>query len=141
MAKITMHHFGDPGPKKYFWGLTRTFAKHYSLRGPARTLVREVMMGTWGNPPSFDTYFVRACRSLAVSKSERSAFNTVGPRSLTMLADFYESNKEEIDGLSQRFTTLDFISGEATSLALNPAIIVDMFGLQRGFDADKGQQE
>lgn len=98
------------------------------------TLVTKIMMGTWGTVPSFDTYFIKGFRSLAEG-TEKSAFNKVGSRSLSLLGDFYEQNKVEIDNLAHHYKTLDFTTGKLTGRPLTHAKIVDMFGFSLGYSA------
>lgn len=101
--------------------------------GSPRTLISKVMMGTWGVLPSFDSYLVKGFRSLAETKKEMTAFNSVGARSLTLLGEFYDHHNTEIDRLTQRFTTVDFATGEFTDRHFSQAKIIDMFGFQKGF--------
>lgn len=100
--------------------------------GTARTLVTKIMMGAWGTVPSFDTYFVRGFRSLAEGK-EKSAFNKIGNRSLSLLENFYEQNKMEIDDLARHYKTLDFTTGKFTDRPLTRAKIIDMYGFNLGY--------
>jgi hypothetical protein len=101
--------------------------------GASRTLVSKVMMGTWGTIPSFDTYFVKGFRSLAETR-DKAAFNTITSRSLTLLGEFYQRNRSEIDGLTEHHSTLDFNTGEFTDRRLSRAKIIDMFGFYTGFN-------
>lgn len=98
-----------------------------------KTLITKVMMGTWGVLPSFDTYFVKGFRSLAETKGEKAAFRTVRSPSLDLMGQFYQQNKEEIDSLTERFTALDFESGELTQRRCPQAKIIDIFGFHKGF--------
>lgn len=102
--------------------------------GAALTLVTKIMMGVWGTVPSFDTYFIRGFRSLACG-AEKSAFNRIGSRSLTLLEDFYGQNKMEIDNLARLHKTLDFTTGRFTDRPLPPAKIIDMYGFRLGYSA------
>jgi hypothetical protein len=100
--------------------------------GTALTLVTKIMMGVWGSVPSFDTYFIKGFRSLAEG-AERSAFNRIGGRSLSLLEDFYGQNKTEIDGLARHHKTLDFATGKFTDRPLSRAKIIDMYGFSLGY--------
>jgi hypothetical protein len=91
------------------------------------------MMGTWGTIPSFDTYFVKGFRSLTETK-DKAAFNTIGSRSLTLLGEFYEQNRTEIDSVMEEHRTLDFNTGEFTDRPLSRAKTIDMFGFYTGFN-------
>lgn len=90
-------------------------------------------MGAWGVLPSFDSYLVKGFRSLAETKKEMTAFNSIGKRSLTLLGEFYGHHNTEIDGLTQRFTTVDFTTGGFTDRRFTQAKIIDMFGFHKGF--------
>lgn len=135
MREIDADLFGEPDAQEVI------FAAYAALReallpqgGSHRTLVSKVMMGTWGVLPSFDTYFVNGFQSLAETERETAAFNGVGRRSLTLLGEFYAQNRTEIDSLAQRFTTLDFTTGEVTDRPLSRAKIIDMYGYHQGLN-------
>lgn len=102
--------------------------------GASLILVSKVMMGAWGSVPSFDKYFVRGFRSLAEGR-EKTAFNKMENRSLSLLGDFYGQNKLEIDSLVQQHRTLDFGTGKLTDRPLTRAKVIDMFGFHEGFRA------
>lgn len=102
--------------------------------GTSLTLVTKIMMGVWGTVPSFDTYFIKGFRSLAEG-TEKTAFNKIGSRSLSLLEDFYAQNKMEIDNLALHYTTLDFATGQLTDRPLTRAKIIDMYGFSLGYTA------
>lgn len=135
MRQIDAQPFGDPDAQELILSAYGDLRRALLPEGGAyRTLVSKVMMGTWGTVPSFDTYFIKGFRSLAETRKDKAAFNTIGSRSLTLLGEFYAQNKTEIDGLAQQTTTLDFITGEVTSRPLGRAKIIDMFGFQKGYN-------
>ena len=98
------------------------------------TLVSKVMMGVWGVLPSFDTFLIKSFRALGETPAERAAFNQPSDRSLALLGEFYQAHAAEIDELTQRFTTVDFSTGQPTHRQLTRAKIIDMFGFQSGYD-------
>ncbi|GGI86870.1 hypothetical protein GCM10007175_25090 [Pseudarthrobacter scleromae] len=102
--------------------------------GTSLTLVTKIMMGVWGAVPSFDTYFIKGIRSLAEG-TEKTAFNKIESRSLSLLEDFYEQNKMEIDKLALHYKTLDFATGQLTDRPLTRAKIIDMYGFTLGYTA------
>jgi hypothetical protein len=101
--------------------------------GTHLTLVSKVMMGVWGVIPSFDTYFLRGIRQLADTRQERSAFGSVSHKSLTLLGDFYDQHRPEIDLLARQHTTLDFATGAVTTRPTPLAKVIDMYGFQKGY--------
>lgn len=100
--------------------------------GTSLTLVTKIMMGAWGTVPSFDIYFIKGFRSLAAT-TKKPAFNKLSSRSLSLLEDFYEQNKIEIDDQAQRQKTLDFATGRFTDRPLTRAKIIDMYGFILGY--------
>lgn len=109
--------------------------------GRGVTLVSKVMMGVWGVVPSFDTYFSRAFRDLGANTAEQTALSRVDGRSLTLLGDFYQAHADEIEGLTTRFTTVDFLTGQPTDRHLTRAKIIDVFGFQYGYDLANGRTQ
>lgn len=134
MREIDQQPFGDADAQKLILAAVADLTGALLPKGGAsRTLVSKVMMGTWGTIPSFDTYFVKGFRSLAETK-DKAAFNTIRSRSLTLLGEFYEQNRTEIDSVMEQHTTLDFHTGEFTDRPLSRAKIIDMFGFYTGFN-------
>jgi hypothetical protein len=87
--------------------------------GASDTLVTKTMLGVFGNVPAFDTYF-------------RKGFGvtTFGRKSLRKIGQFYQANREAIDG--HRILTLDFASGRETSRAYTRAKVIDMIFFVEG---------
>ena len=69
---------------------------------------------------------------MADKRGEKTAFQRVNDRSLSLLGEFYGRHDEEIVSLSAEYTTLDF-GGEFTARRLPLAKVIDMYGFQRGY--------
>lgn len=135
LRDIDADDYADPADRQV---LLDTYSDlYYALLpegGTGKTLVTKVMMGVWGNVPSFDTYFLKSFRSLAGSPAESASFRYPNDRSLALLDEFYAAHDDEIDGLTRRFTTTDFATGLPTDQHLTRMKIIDMFGFQSGYD-------
>jgi hypothetical protein len=95
----------------------------HSLRPVAASdiLVTKIMLGVFGCVPAFDTYFKKGFRVSTFSKG-----------SLRLVGGFYRANASTLDRL--RPPTLDFSTGEPTSLLYTRAKIVDMvFFIEGGY--------
>jgi hypothetical protein len=88
-------------------------------RTPTDTLVTKVMLGVFGNVPAFDQYFRRA---LGVGK--------MSCKSLFRIREFYELNREVIDGY--RIPTFDLGTDGVTPRLYTKAKIIDMIGFVEG---------
>lgn len=130
---LDAEHYGDPAVRQSLLSTYARLGDALLPRGGTRkTLVTKVMMGVWGVIPSFDTYFIAAFRSLAEDR-ENAAFRYPNDACLALLGEFYSDHAEEIDGLAQRFTTIDFTTGSPTGRHLTQMKIIDMFGFQYGY--------
>jgi hypothetical protein len=94
--------------------------KHRSI-----TLVTKLMLGVFGSVPAFDNYFIKTFTKLDESKCKFKVFNK---NALLQIKEFYNGNLEEIDNLSNSIKTLDFQTGNETSISYTKAKIVDMYG-------------
>jgi hypothetical protein len=81
--------------------------------GASNILVTKIMLGVFGCVPAFDTYFKKG---LGVA--------TFGKRSLKRVAQFYGENVDAIE--RHRVGTLDFATGNETSLKYTRAKVIDM---------------
>jgi hypothetical protein len=82
-------------------------------------LKTKVMLAVFGNVPALDRNF-------------RPGLGVSGfcVESLKKIADFYESNRTEID--SYKIPTLDFVTGQPTDILYPRAKIIDMIGYVEG---------
>lgn len=94
------------------------------------TLVTKILLGVFGFIPAFDSYF---CNTFRVLTDGKSGFRSVNESSLKFIAEFYQANKDVVDGLSESTSTIDFRTGTQTNLNYPKAKIIDMYGFQRGF--------
>ena len=97
--------------------------KHRSI-----TLVTKLMLGVFGSVPAFDNYFIET-----FSNHGKCKFKVFNKNSLFQIKDFYDSNYEEIDALSNSIKTLDFLTGEETPLNYTKAKIIDMYGFGKSY--------
>lgn len=97
------------------------------------TLTTKIMLGVFGFVPAFDNYFCSAFRRIA---SGECGFRRINRQSLTLIRDFYQENKQDIDRLAKETFTIDFLSGRKTHLNYPKAKIIDMYG----FTVGQGQQ-
>ncbi|MCG9875388.1 MAG: hypothetical protein MH321_11455 [Leptospiraceae bacterium] len=77
------------------------------------TLATKIMLGVFANVPAYDAYFRKGFK-----------VHSFGHKTLRMIADFYEENKNIINKL--KIMTLDFSSGKETSRRYTKAKIIDM---------------
>jgi hypothetical protein len=92
-------------------------------------LVTKIMMGVLGISPAFDEYFCSTFKKINPKKSKFSVFNK---SSLEVIYDFYLQNSDEINSLTRKFKTIDFISG-AEVHCYKQAKIIDMYGFTKNF--------
>src|ERR1022692_1534141 len=86
-------------------------------RDPTTTLATKIMLGVFGNVPAYDDFFKRGRKS----EGRTGAF---GVRSLLQLGQFYQEHAEAIE--AYRIPTLDFRTGQPTSLRYTRAKVLDM---------------
>jgi len=89
-------------------------------------LVTKIMMGVLGITPAFDNLFCKTFKKIEPKKSRFTAFNE---SSLEVIYNFYCYNKDEIDTLSKKIKTIDFIS-EEEKYCYKKAKIIDMYGFE-----------
>jgi len=89
------------------------------------TLVSKILLGVFGFIPAFDTYFTAAFRKICDGQCN---FRRVDTQSLTVIKDFYDINRTQIDNLSHQIFTTDFITGQKTTINYPKAKIIDMYG-------------
>lgn len=89
------------------------------------TLITKVLLGVFGFIPAYDSYFCDSFRSVS---DGRCGFRRVNSKSLTIIHEFYQANKEVIDKLSEETFTTDFLTGEKTKINYPKAKIIDMYG-------------
>lgn len=93
------------------------------------TLVTKVLLGIFGFIPAYDTYFCDTFRTISAG---RCGFRSVNSNSLNIIREFYDANKETIDGLSDQTFTTDFVTGMKTNIHYPKAKIIDMYGFNIG---------
>lgn len=98
-------------------------------------LVTKIMLGVFGSVPAFDYYFTLSFKN---NFGTRCRFNSFNEESLKCIGEFYQVNQKEIDELSSKTFTKDFLSAANTSINYPRAKIVDMYGFQNGINVEKG---
>jgi hypothetical protein len=93
------------------------------------TLITKVLMGVFGFVPAFDKYF---CETFRIIYPD-CGFRRFNEKSLKHISDFYKSNKNEIDKISNDTFTLDFKTGESTKINYPKAKIIDMYGFTKSY--------
>lgn len=88
-------------------------------------LITKIMLGVFGIVPAFDKYF---CKCF---KNGISRFTSFNKDSLEVIQNFYLKNQVEIDGLSNRIYTKDFINKQ-NQFKYPKAKIIDMYGFEVG---------
>ena len=95
------------------------------------TLTTKIMLGVFGFIPAFDQYF---CETFRIVSSNECGFRRVNIKSLEFIKKFYAANKKEIDKLSNKIYTLDFLTGKKTKIHYPKAKIIDMYGFTKGLN-------
>lgn len=85
----------------------------------SEAMVTRIMLGVFGNIPSFDQYFKNTMKMKKVTR-----------RSLMKLREFYEENKSSLDSFEIR--TLDFLTGNETDVIYTKARLLDIYGYMNG---------
>jgi hypothetical protein len=91
------------------------------------TLITKVLLGVFGFVPAFDQYFCDTFRKIYPN----CGFRSINEKSLGYIADFYKENKDEINDIAQNTFTIDFKTGELTTINYPKAKIVDMYGFNK----------
>ena len=78
----------------------------------------------------YDTYFTKTFKSLSNNECGFSSFNK---KSLEYIYEFYIQNQEDIDKLSKKIKTLDFVEEKKTEIMYPKAKIIDMYGFNSSF--------
>lgn len=91
------------------------------------TLITKIMLGVFGIIPAYDRYFCETFKSLS-----ECGFTSVNEKSLTIIHQFYQDNKETIDDFSQKTFIFDF-NNNKTNLKYTKAKIIDMYGFTKSF--------
>jgi hypothetical protein len=93
------------------------------------TLITKILLGVFGFVPAFDNFF---CNSFRAISGGQCGFRKVNVKSLSFIKAFYEANKTTIDRLSVETFTMDFLTGQKTTLNYPKAKIIDMYGFTAG---------
>lgn len=89
---------------------------------PTKTLVTKVMLGVFGCTPALDSNF---CAGMNI-------YGKFNKYTLHRIYEFYHKNKTIINKYSSKIKTLDFYSGNNSSLRYPKAKIIDMYGFIEG---------
>lgn len=90
------------------------------------------MVGVFGCVPAYDTYFVRGIKTVFTGRA-KSSFWQMTARTLELLAEFYEANRQTIDDLAASSKSFRFGDETPQGLPLTKAKIIDMYGFHLGF--------
>jgi hypothetical protein len=101
------------------------------------TLVTKIMLGVFGFIPAFDQYFCNTFREIF---GPLNGFRSVNKKSLGAICDFYEGNRDVIDGISAELFTKDFATGLSSTHHYPKTKIIDMYGFTRGIRDTKASQ-
>lgn len=93
------------------------------------TLVTKIMLGVFGFIPAFDNYFGNTFREIF---NRECGFRSINKKSLNCIKEFYDSNREEIDDISNKIYLTDFSTGQKTNICYTKAKIIDMYGFTQG---------
>lgn len=93
------------------------------------TLITKILLGVFGFIPAFDNYF---CNSFREISNGQCGFRKLNLKSISFLKTFYESNKTTIDRLSAETYTINFSTGQPTTINYPKAKIIDMYGFTSG---------
>jgi hypothetical protein len=98
------------------------------------TLISKILLGVFGFIPAYDEYFCSAFRKMANGKNgnPRCGFRSVTKKSLLVIKQFYDENKDVIDKISDDTFTISFYNGSNTNLHYPKAKVIDMFGFVYG---------
>ena len=97
------------------------------------TLVTKIMLGVFGCVPAFDNFF---CDSFREYYKRECGFRKFNKESLKFISLFYQDHRQKIDECSSQIMTLDYGSGNPTSICYTKAKIIDMVGFEYG--SEKG---
>lgn len=86
---------------------------------PSETLITKIMLGVFANIPAFDQYFKKSLK-----------VHTVNKRSLLIIKEFYEKNKDLFDSFT--IPTYDFLTAKETDTIYPNAKLIDMCGFIDG---------
>jgi hypothetical protein len=102
------------------------------------TLVTKIMLGVFGFIPAFDTYFSNYFRNTYYGLC---GFRSLNINALRLIKSFYDANKTVIDRLSSETFTIDFGTGQLTTINYPKAKIIDMYGFMSGLDNYRKDKE
>lgn len=93
--------------------------------------VSNMMMAVFGCMPGFDSHFNIGFREMAWKANEDAELlDVVDVKSLNFIAQFYDHHREEIDELTNRYSTATTGSSGFVSYPYTRARIVDMYAYQ-----------
>ena len=94
------------------------------------TLVTKVLLGVFGFIPAFDDNF---CKTFKMIFPEQCGFTVVNVNSLSCIYQFFISNQQVINKLSNELYTIEFMTGLKTNIPYPRAKVIDMYGWQKAF--------
>ena len=94
-------------------------------------LVTKIMLGVFECIPAYDRYFTNTFKEIFKT---RCGFTTVNKESLLCLKEFYEFNSSSLDKLQSNIQTIDFTTGNQTSIKYTKAKIIDMYGFAKAMN-------
>lgn len=103
--------------------------------GRGITLVTKTIMGIWGVFPSLDRYFMNTFNGFAKSAGQRRLFSRFTTNTIEFLGEFYETHRDELDGLAGEYRTVNFQTGQASEHKYPVAKIIDIYGFNAAFNA------
>jgi len=102
------------------------------------TLVTKIMLGVFGCVPAFDNLF---CDSFREFYKGECGFRKFNKKSLKFISLFYQDHRLQIDECSSQITTLDYVSGNPTSINYTKAKIIDMVGFEYGSEKGRDREK
>lgn len=106
--------------------------------GAALTLVSKVMMGVWGNIPSFDTYFLKTFRNrLSTTRAEKRAWKRANLDALQMMNEIWHAHQAEIERTRAAHHVFSFATAQPTSRKLTHAKVLDIYGFHAAWSGGR----
>lgn len=117
--------------------IRRILVKHNrGNENPSLTLITKIMLGVFGFVPAFDQFFTTAFREIY---NNECGFSSLNNKSLDFINNFYDSNSNTIDSLSESIFTRDFNTGLKTKINYPIAKIIDIYGFTKGLRINKSE--
>lgn len=102
------------------------------------TQITKIMLGVFGNVPAFDSYFKKATNlSIKTKTKKRELFEQSFKDALSLIENFYNKNKNDVNLICKKRKTLDFNTGKNTQIHYTRAKIIDMAFFSEGYENNK----